>query len=73
MEIVRHIDGVLNGPSRDPAAFLFERLTVWELPSTRPEIPARAPKFPVTSEFGFGKTTTLQTLAQGWIDAPAVI
>jgi hypothetical protein len=72
MEIVRHIDGVpFNGTSRDPAAFLMERLTSFfkGIAEHQTGKYRHAPKFLVTSEFGFGKTTTLQTLAQGWIDA----
>jgi hypothetical protein len=72
MEIVRHIDDVpFNGGSRDPAAFLTRRLTTFfeGIAEHQTGKYRHAPKFLVTSEFGFGKTTTLQTLAQGWIDA----
>jgi hypothetical protein len=72
MEIVRHIDRVpFNGGSRDPAAFLMERMSTFfrGIAESQTGKYRHAPKFLVTSEFGFGKTTTLQTLAQSWIDA----
>lgn len=70
MEIVRHIDRVpFNRASRDPSAFLMERMSSFfkAIAESQTGKCRHAPKFLVTSEFGFGKTTTLQKLAQSWI------
>lgn len=71
MEIVRHISGApFNGGLRDPDSFLMNRLVSFfdGIAENQTGKYRNAPKFLVTSEFGFGKTTTLHVLSRQWID-----
>jgi hypothetical protein len=70
LEVVRPIEGVpFNEAERDPAAFLKTRCTRFfqRLAKDQTGKYRKAPKFLVTSEFGFGKTTTLHALARAWV------
>jgi hypothetical protein len=72
MEFVRHIDSVpFNKTEINPTVFALEKVDSFfrKLSNTQAGKHRHAPKFLVSSEFGFGKTTTLQTLAQRWIDS----
>jgi hypothetical protein len=72
MEFVRHIDSVpFNERLNDPTSFAITQLVSFfkELSEHQTGKYRHAPKFLVSSEFGFGKTTTLQAIAQRWIDS----
>ena len=72
MHFVRHIGSVpFNETMSDPTSFVLERFDSFfkGLAEHQTGKYRNAPKFLITSEFGFGKTTTLHAVSQRWIDS----
>lgn len=72
MQFVQYIADVpFNGTQRKPVDHIFDRVKTFfeRLPEHQTSKYRRPPKFLVTSEFGFGKTNTLQALAGKWIES----
>lgn len=72
MQFVQYIADVpFNGTQSKPVDHIFDRLKTFfeSLPEHQTSKYRRPPKILVTSEFGFGKTNTLQALAGKWIES----
>jgi hypothetical protein len=72
MQFVQYIDNVpFNENLRGPVDHIFERVKTFfeNLPADQTGKYRRPPKILLTSEFGFGKTSTLQSLAGKWLQS----
>lgn len=71
MQFVQYIGDVpFNGKQQGPVAYIMTQVKKFfeGLPEHQTSKYRRPPKILVTSEFGFGKTSTLQALASRWIE-----